>query len=76
MTRREQLNRIRAESLGLDAQWKELERLIREHDAKLEQLRTISIEHRRHPTDMEEARRAVPNPVQTRGWRYVCHHAG
>jgi hypothetical protein len=43
--RREQLDRIRAESVGLNVQRQKLERLIREHDTKLEQLLTVSIEH-------------------------------
>jgi hypothetical protein len=62
----EQLDRIRAESLALEKQRKELEWLIREHDAKQEELRAISVEHRWHPNDAEDTRRAAPNPVQTR----------
>jgi hypothetical protein len=61
--RRDQLDCIWAESLGLEKQRKELEWLIHEHDAKLEKLHAISVEHWRHPNDAEDACRAAPNPV-------------
>jgi hypothetical protein len=64
--RREQLDRIRAESLGLEKQRRKLEQLIREYNARLEKLRAGSVEHRRQPGDEENAQRATQNPVQAR----------
>jgi chromosome segregation ATPase len=69
--RREQLDRIRAKSRGLEEQRKELERLIREHDAKMERLRAVNAEHGRRPTGAEEARQSAPNPMQIHA-REVC----
>jgi hypothetical protein len=68
---REQLDRSWAESLSLEKQRKELEQLICDHDAELEELRTISVEHQRHPNNAEDARRATLNPVQMRARRYM-----
>jgi hypothetical protein len=52
----------------LNVQWQELGWLIRQHDAKLEQMHIVSAEHRQHLTEAEEARRAAPTAAHARTW--------